>query len=45
MMNYSAALSKDSIGARKFKALTDQDDIRFDEEVMRKKQKKILVRP
>jgi hypothetical protein len=41
MMNYYAALTKDSIGARKFKAQTDQDDIKFDEEVIKKKQKKI----
>jgi hypothetical protein len=41
MMTYYEALTKDSLGSRKFKAQTDKDDIKFDEEAVRKKQKKI----
>ena len=41
MMSYYQALTNDSLGARKFKAQTDKDDIKFDEEATRKKQKKI----
>jgi hypothetical protein len=39
MMTYYEAFTKDSFGVRKFQAQTDKDDIKFDEEVVRKKQK------
>ena len=41
MMSYYQALTNDSLGARKFKAQTDKDDIQFYEEATRKLQKKI----
>jgi hypothetical protein len=44
MMTYYEAFTKDSFGVRKFQAQTDKDDIKFDEEVVRKKQKKLTWR-
>jgi hypothetical protein len=41
MMTYYEVLTKDSLGSRKVKAQTDKDNIKFDEEAVRKKQKKI----
>jgi hypothetical protein len=41
MMTFYEALTKDSLGSRKFKAQTDKDDTKFEEEAVRKKQKKI----
>jgi hypothetical protein len=41
MMTYYEALTKDSLGSRKFKAQIDNDNIKFDEDAVRKKEKKI----
>jgi hypothetical protein len=38
---YYETLTKDSLESRKFKAQTDKDDVKFDEDAVRKKQKKI----
>ena len=40
-MSYLKALTKDSIGDRKFKLQTDLDDVKFDEDMKIKKQKKV----
>lgn len=40
-MSYLKALTKDSIGDRKFKLKTDLDDVKFDENMKIKKQKKV----
>jgi hypothetical protein len=38
---YYETLTKDSLESRKFKAQTDKDDVKFDEDAVRKKRKKI----